>query len=279
MEYQKMLIGDNPYFVACVYYSYPLHYHSETEVLFCVKGSAKVIVENTEYQMTEDSIIMINALELHQIIAEKDTIILVLEFGSQLLGPKYKEFISRRFTKRLISPEDECSYKSRFVKPLKRLYKEHTTRKNGFEWVIQGLLLEVFGMMARYVPMEKQDFENRKNLEQYLKIQKAFDLIHEEYSDEISLDRVASHIGYDKRAFCRIFKNVTNMTFHEYLNFYRISVAVQYLKFKSHSIGEIGQMVGIPVAKSFSRIFRQYMGMSPKEYRNATDTDNKHIND
>lgn len=139
MEYQKMLLGENPYIVSCVYYSYPIHYHSETEVLFCIQGSAKVIVENVEYHIKKDTVLMVNALELHQIIVEKDTIVLVLEFGAQLLGPKYKEFASQKFTKRMISPEDDSAYKNRFIKPLNRLYKEYMSRKDGFQWVIPAI--------------------------------------------------------------------------------------------------------------------------------------------
>jgi len=269
MEYQKMLLGENPYFVSCVRHSYPTHCHNEMELMFCISGEVRVVIEDDEYYLHEDDVLMISSLAMHQFIIEKDAAVLVLEFGSQFLGAGYKEYAKLKFTKSLIATDDDCAYRNRLVKPLKRLYKEYVNKKTGSQWAIQGLLFEIFAMIVRYVPMEQQKLKNQKNLEQYLKIQKAFDLVHGEYAEDISLERVAAYLGYDKRTFCRIFKSITNMTFHEYLNFYRINIAMQLLEHKAHAIGEIGQMVGIPVAKSFSRIFRKYTGMSPKEYRNT----------
>ena len=90
-----------------------------------------------------------------------------------------------------------------------------------------------------------------------------------EYSNEITLERAAAYAGYDPRAFCRLFKYITNMTFHDYLNLHRVNVSMRLLENNTGSINEIGQAVGIPVAKTFSRVFKKYTGMSPSQYRNS----------
>lgn len=268
MEYQKMLLGENPYFVSCVHSSYPIHCHNEIELMYCIHGEVKVIIEDEEYLLKEGGILFISSLAMHQIVIESDGTVLVLEFGSQFLGAEYNEIAAQRFSKCLIEPSDECDYKSRLIKPLKRLYKEYIKKKEGSHWAIQGFLFEIFAMIVRYVPMQKQSAQKQKNLDRYLKIQKVFDLVQNKYNEEISLERAASYVGYDPRAFCRLFKFITNMTFHDYLNFHRINVSMRLLEHKAYSIGEVGQMVGIPVAKTFSRLFRKYTGMSPSEYRN-----------
>ena len=268
MEYQKLLLGQNPYFVSCVYNSYAAHCHNEIEFLYCVQGEIKVIIENEEYNLMQDSILLISSLAMHEIIIEKNATALVLELGSQFLGAEYNHIALQKFTKSHIAPTDDFPYKSRLINPLKRLYKEYINRKTGYQWVIQGILFEVFAMIVRYIPMEKQSAQKKKNLESYIKIQKVFDLIHDKYNEEITLERAASCLGYDPRAFCRLFKLITNTTFHDHLNFHRVNISIHLLQNKTFSIGEIGEMVGIPVAKTFSRVFRKYIGMTPREYRN-----------
>ncbi len=263
-----MLLGQNPYFVSCVHSSYTSHCHNEIEVLYCVQGEIKVIIEDEEYYLQEDSVLVISSLAMHEIIIEKEATALVLELGSQFLGTEFNRIALKKFTKCHISSTDDFPFKTRLTKPLKRLYKEYINRKAGYQWVIQGILFEVFAMIVRYIPMEQQSTQKQKNLESHIKIQKIFDLVQNKYNEEITLDRAASYVGYDPRAFCRLFKLITNTTFHDYLNFYRINISIHLLQNKMYSIGEIGEMVGIPVAKTFSRVFRKYIGMTPREYRN-----------
>lgn len=267
MEYQKMLLGEKPYFVSCAHSSYPTHCHNEIELLYCVHGCIKATIENTEYTLTEGSILLVSSLAMHQITIDDDSFALVLEFGSNFLGSRFNEFTTQKFSKCLITPTENCEYRSRIEKPLKRIYKEFSHPDKSAHWAIQGFLFEVFAMVVRYVPMQPQSAQKLKSLDRYLKIQKVFELVQNEYSQPITLERAAACAGYDPRAFCRLFKFITNMTFHDYLNLHRINISMHHLGNNAHSVNEIGQMVGIPVSKTFSRVFRKYTDMSPTQYR------------
>ena len=270
MEYQKLLLGDEPYFVSYVKASYPQHCHNEIELVYCVYGKVKVTVEEKEFCLNENDILCVDSLAMHQYEIEGETGFLVIEFGSQFIGAFFQEFAKKSFLCPFIGRDSTDVYGVSMRNILKAILEEYLNPDDASPWAVRGYLNELFTVLLRFVPMSAQKNDRRwKQIERYMRIQKVFDFVKNNYSDSISVSKAASLVGYDPNAFCRIFKEITNSSFHQYLNIFRINLAMRLLANKSLSIGEIGQQVGIPVAKTFGRIFRTYTGMSPREYRQS----------
>ena len=87
---------------------------------------------------------------------------------------------------------------------------------------------------------------------------------------DISLDDAARHVGMNRSSFCVFCKKNLSMTFFEYLNSYRISLACQMLSSSPMTISEICFQTGFNGVPYFSRVFRKITGMSPKAYRSAS---------
>ena len=69
--------------------------------------------------------------------------------------------------------------------------------------------------------------------------------------------------------FSYLFKSITSKTFTEYLNTLRIASTQQLLKTTDKLILDICYEVGFNNVNHFNRMFKQSVGMSPKQYRNA----------
>jgi len=188
MDYQKLLLGEKPYFISVVRRSYPKHCHNEIEIMYCVQGTMRVILDEKEYTLCEGSILFVSSLAFHQLINEGDAAVLVIEFGSKLLGESYNEIAAQSFTECLIEPSAQCHYRNHILKPLKKLYHEYTSYKKGADWAIQGYLFEFFAMLVRYVPMSPQNVQKQRDMGKYLKIQSVFELVQTEYQQEIEQD-------------------------------------------------------------------------------------------
>ena len=65
----------------------------------------------------------------------------------------------------------------------------------------------------------------------------------------------------------RCFRQRTGMTPQRYLTDIRLNQAKELLAASSLNVGEIAAVVGYENALYFSRIFRKYVGVSPREYR------------
>ena len=99
-------------------------------------------------------------------------------------------------------------------------------------------------------------------------IQSAKEYIEKNFSNgELSLNRIAAHIGVSPSYFSSIFKQETGTTFVEYLTKVRIDKACELLRCTNSRTAEIGEQVGYSDPHYFSATFKKVMGQSPKDYR------------
>ncbi len=95
----------------------------------------------------------------------------------------------------------------------------------------------------------------------------ASNYIKAHYSDNISVDIIASHVGISRKYLFAIFKEFTGTSPKDYLTDYRIRSAMEFLLDDSLSIGNIAYSVGYVDQLAFSKIFKSKTGVSPSEYR------------
>ncbi len=98
-------------------------------------------------------------------------------------------------------------------------------------------------------------------------IRRAVALIDKQLHTEIRLDQVAREAGMSKFHFCRHFKDVTGLTFREFLARRRIARAVELLRDQTRTVSEIYLDVGFKNLSHFSRVFLKLTGKSPSRYR------------
>jgi len=103
-------------------------------------------------------------------------------------------------------------------------------------------------------------------------LQQAIKYIHNNFSTDISLDRVAGTVGISKYHFCRFFKEMTGMTYLSYVNRVRIEQAKKLLNDEELSITDTGYAVGYSDLTHFERIFKKLTGTTPSQYRRRTSS-------
>lgn len=101
-----------------------------------------------------------------------------------------------------------------------------------------------------------------------LAIRKAKSYIQEKYNQDISLEDVAEHVYLSPVYFSRLFKKQTGRNFTDYVTEIRILRAMEYLRQPRYKVYEISSIVGYKSTKYFYKLFKQYAGCTPTEYRN-----------
>ncbi len=86
-------------------------------------------------------------------------------------------------------------------------------------------------------------------------------------SEDLALDELASRFGYSVRTLCRIFREATATTPHNFLVQLRLGRAMRALKTTADSITDVAFASGFNDSNYFSSCFSKATGFSPSEYR------------
>lgn len=94
--------------------------------------------------------------------------------------------------------------------------------------------------------------------------------IEDNYSDpELSMAKVAGYLHLNVKYFCRLFVKNMGCSFTQHLSLYRIKKATQLLETTALSIKQVSLAVGYTDPLYFSKVFKKYRLISPKEFKAA----------
>ncbi len=124
----------------------------------------------------------------------------------------------------------------------------------GYYLIFLGKILPLFSYKKR----KKGDTQLLSALLQYC---------NENYTEEITLDRVAEELHVSKYYISHLFTEKLQIRFIDYIHMLRINDACRKLTSTELSVSKIAHSVGYNSIRSFNRTFIQRMKMAPTLYR------------
>ena len=110
--------------------------------------------------------------------------------------------------------------------------------------------------------------EQKKSCGRYSEyVERAASLIHQKYSEPISIDAILSEIPLSKYHFIRVFKRIMGTTPYSYLTNHRINNAKFLLRSSDMLVSEIAEKCGFSDTSNFIEHFKKHTGQKPVEYR------------
>jgi YesN/AraC family two-component response regulator len=98
-------------------------------------------------------------------------------------------------------------------------------------------------------------------------ITRALSYIDAHYGEEVSLNTVADEVSLSSYYFSRLFKKEVGVNFSQYILHKRLEMAKRMLEETDDSITDISVSVGFQEHNYFGRIFKQFTGSTPSDYR------------
>lgn len=101
-------------------------------------------------------------------------------------------------------------------------------------------------------------------------ILKAKQYIAAHRGDDLRLAEVAQHAQVSSYHLCKMFKKLTGINFSNYVARLRIEAAKELLLKRSLRINEVALEAGFHSLTQFNKVFKRFIGESPRTYRNRT---------
>lgn len=100
------------------------------------------------------------------------------------------------------------------------------------------------------------------------RIHKVQDYIESHIGQQMTIDELAEEAGFSKYHFSRIFQSILHEPLAHYVNRIRLELSLFLLAHRSDkNMTDIAYELGFTDSAIFSRAFKNYFGISPREYR------------
>ncbi|NID12223.1 AraC family transcriptional regulator [Fibrivirga algicola] len=246
------------------------HYHPEYEIVYIPEGNGRRHVGQHVSTYEEGELVFIGPNIPH------------LNFSYDKVGP-YEEvvvqlrddFMGRDF---LQKPEMEtvrrlfgrASQGLVFGAETKRIVGPmltHLPTQTGFDRLLT--LLTIFRHLAQasdVVPLQADGIQFTVDPREEQRINRIYTYVSGHYAEAIDLRTVADLANLTVPAFCRYFKRMTQLTFSDFVNEYRVSQARRLLH-TDKPIAAISTDVGYTNLSHFNKTFKAITGQTPTTYR------------
>ncbi|HRU97158.1 AraC family transcriptional regulator [Ruminococcus sp. XPD3002] len=251
------------------YEEYPVHWHNAVEIIIPLHNGFSVTSGGVEYNLNEKEIIIIPPGELHQMPAREGRRIIFQCDNSVLSEVSTLEAITPVFASAIhITPELDKDLYVIARKGILDIYTEYYSREPMADVKIYINLIRMLTAVREFqIRQVNEAAMNSISTDDSRKFSYVMKYINQNYTEEISLEKLASIAGYSKYHFSRIFKEYNNMSYIQYINNKRIKAAERLLVDPELSITEVAMRSGFASLTTFNRAFRKAKNCTPSEFK------------
>lgn len=248
-----------------------LHFHNYLEIGICIFGNGEMVFKDSTYEYHGNMITIIPQNYPHTTNSKKGE-----KSYWEYLFVDVEGFLQNKYAD---NPEiadslnDRISQKA-FIKTIEEVPEiAELTRyiMNAFnkkeEMYIDDIKGAVTSLVINIIRLNKKEKNSKSNNLKKKAILPAIKYINKNYSQQIRIHELAKVCMLSETHFRRLFKNIMEMTPNQYLNKTRVIKSCKYLKKSDINISQVGLKVGFITPSTFNRNFKEFIGTSPKKWR------------
>ena len=249
------------------------HRHEFYEVYYMNSGGEiSYEVETNTYTVRPGDVMIINCLDAHRPILNKDAIYdrILLWFSLEFLKDisSTNSDLAACFSDALHHGKNLIrmgpSALGQFTATLGKLEKAYFGKKEWDDLLIRSYLVELLVIINReYEGFEDEEIENF--VSENVLIDKVLAYINENLAENLNLDILAEYFFISKFHLLRQFKKTVGYTIHQYILNKRFQLAEKYLK-ENMPANKVCFECGFNNYASFFQAFMKRYGMSPRQF-------------
>lgn len=256
--------------------SIPWHWHTSMEIVNVIKGAIELKTQDQSFLLRAGDAAFVNTGVLHMYQAQ---------------GTEPAELYAHLFHMDFLSGADGSVFEEKYFLPVSRCtalqaWPVHPDTREHMEMVSAVLTAaELVQNEPEYYEMDTRNLlcrfwkgllreteEKRKaapirNTVDSERIKLMMDYVQDHYAETITVDDIAASAGVSSRECSRCFRRCIGASPIEHLTQYRVRMAAKALRETSQTVLEISENCGFSTPSYFSKIFRDLMKQTPKEYQ------------
>ncbi len=252
--------------------NWPRHWHPAVEIIMPIDGGYTVLTNENRYELSEGDILLLPPGEMHELIAPPEGYRLIVMFDYAAINriPGFSALSSLLTQPIPVTQTDDAEIYEQCRDILVSIINLYADDGSYWDMSIDAYLIHLMVLLNKYYKGKNELLSKMSSVRQTEYMQKfnsVFEYIDQHYMEDIDLETVAKSSGFSKFHFSRIFKQITNSSFNDYLNNRRIQAAVALLSTSALPITEIALMSGFPSISTFNRVFRSIKHCTPSEFK------------
>lgn len=252
------------------------HYHPEIELVYVNGGTGKRQVGSNLSYYTWGTLILLGSNLPHcgftdELTGNKSET--VIQMKSDFLGSDFLNAPEISKIKNLIQVAKRGIVFSGNTKTKVGAMMEEMEHQNDFQRLVSLLIvLNELANTDEFRILNADGFALLSDVKDNNRINLVFNHVKTNFKEEIPLEVVSNLANLTIPSFCRYFKKITNKTFTQFVNEYRLMHASKLLAEHPLSITEVCFESGFNNFSHFNKKFKAFTGQNPSEYRKQLKT-------
>lgn len=250
------------------------HFHDEIEIMVIISGELNFTTAENGVQTAhvgDMCIFMPQQIHSFSSLANVNHMY-ILKLHSRNSKEKIN-FNLLRFENSLLKKDDP--FNATLRQYIDKLCTETKDKKLGYGYLANSISNLIISEILRSDHITILDNNHERKVYSSAKLlSDVNEYIAERYTETIHLEDLANYCHLSKYYFAHQFKEITNLSFYEYLILYRLDIAKNLLTSTKQPISEIALQSGFANMRSFNRAFKDHFDCTPSQYRKE-ETSNK----
>lgn len=251
--------------------SHVWHYHPEVELIFVCKGSGKRQIGSNISYFSDGDLVLIGSNLPHCGLTNENTnndYEMVIQFKPDFLGENIWETPEMQRISALLEKSKAGIVFNENIKRTvgKKIADMH--EMSSLNKLLNFLeILDELAITQDYRILNAGKYYLQTQVEDNERINHIFNYVKDHFKEQITLEEIADIANMKVPSFCRYFKKITNKTFTQFVNEYRITHSLKLLAEQPLSITEVCFESGFNNFSYFNKTFKEYIKKSPSQYR------------
>ncbi|MUT66947.1 AraC family transcriptional regulator [Paenibacillus sp. NEAU-GSW1] len=268
-EQQHVVKGQNILF---------LHWHEHFEIIVQRQGRAIFHIDSDPYEVCPGDVLFVPAGGLHVGYSLEDgkSSFVSIVFNGSLFKDWAHDPIHMQFVAPYLEDRRRLPVKPDLIEPLSahyyslinQLIDESLAKRPAYQLIVKSQLHLLLAQLARLFFNRQSAAEKGKdhspNRERFKPL---IEYIEERFAEPITIEQAAQQVSLSPYHFCKMFKKLTGRTFIEYVNVCRVNEAERLLRESDLSVTDIAGQIGCDNPNYFTKLFKQYKGITPSMCR------------